>query len=68
MVFTDKDYVILYDKFHSEDEERFRVIGKTSLWLLFVIFVEKIHNEIKIISARKAVKKEKRIYEEKNRL
>lgn len=63
--FFDKNKQIFKDKLHSEDEERFRIIGKTKKGrLLFVAFT--IRGErIKIISARDINKKEVYLYEEK---
>ena len=66
-VFLDVNYVIKYDEDHSDSEDRFEIIGITEKGLLFVVFVEKIKNEIRIISACKAIKKERTEYEQKNR-
>lgn len=64
-VFLDKDIVLLEDIKHSTKEERFVAIGKiTKRDILFVAFTYR-KNKIRIISARKANKKERRLYEEK---
>lgn len=65
-VFLDDKSVTLFDLNHSDDEQRFNVIGLSTRGLLFVVFVEKIDDMIKIISTRKALKKERGLYEEKN--
>lgn len=62
-IFLDKDLKILKDIKHSEKEERYIAIGKTfQKVVLFAVFTQRI-NKIRIISARKANKKEKRYYE-----
>ena len=65
-VFDDRDAVFLYDEIHSSNEERFIVIGKedTLRMELTVCHCYRGENEetIRIISARKATKKEIKIY------
>ena len=65
-VFDDKKAVYLYDGVHSTDEDRFIVIGKedTLRMEITVCHCYKGNNEdiIRIISARKATKKEINIY------
>lgn len=63
-VFLDAHYLLYYDNNNSSVEQRFNVIGLTDSGLLFVVFVERIDNVIRIISARKVTKLEKKIYEE----
>lgn len=62
-VFLDEDILLLEDIKHSQQEERFEAIGKTTrgdvLFLAFTIREDKI----RIISARKANKKERKQYE-----
>lgn len=64
-VFFDDSSVTFFDQLHSDNEQRFVVIGLSSDGLLFVVFVEKTDDLIRIISARKATKKERGLYEEK---
>ncbi len=67
-VFFDDKAIVEFDVDHSFSEERFKVIGfSMKANLLFVVFVEKDKNIIRIVSARKASSKERRKYEEKNR-
>ncbi|MCL2171368.1 MAG: BrnT family toxin [Defluviitaleaceae bacterium] len=65
-VFLDKHGVYLYDEIHSGEEDRFVVIGKedTLKTELTVCHCYRGANEeiIRIISARKATKKETKIY------
>lgn len=65
-VFADPNLLEIYDKDHSGDEERYKVIGLLSskLIIISVIFTER-GQVIRIISARKANKEEKGIYEQK---
>ena len=67
-VFKDPLAFIFDDMEHSESEHREIVIGYSALSkLLLVCFVEKQGDLIRIISARKATRKEKEDYEENAR-
>jgi hypothetical protein len=67
-VFRDPLALIFDDADHSEDEDREIIIGKSLLKrLLLVCFVERAKNLIRIISARKATRRERKDYEEKTR-
>jgi len=64
-VFFDKHRYIFKDVVHSQQEERFRIIGRTKKGrLLFVVFTKR-DEKIRIISARNINKKEVYLYEEK---
>ena len=64
-VFSNPLARIFYDETHSTDEEREIIIGhSTNHRLLLVWFTERT-KAIRIFSARRATKKEKRDYEEK---
>src|SRR3989338_8581216 len=64
-VFADADVLTLEDIKHSKQEKRFVAIGKiTKGEVLFLAFTVR-KDRIRIISARKASKKERRQYEEK---
>ena len=66
-VFLDKGIQIKRDFKHHEAEERFIAIGKNlKSKILFVIFTMR-YSKIRIISARTANKKERRMYEEKTK-
>lgn len=65
--FYDPQAVYGADKDHSEDEERFYVIGFSSRRLLFVIYAERLAEDtIRIITARKAEAKYRNEYAEEN--
>jgi len=64
-VFFDKKRYIFKDKLYSNNEERFRIIGKTKRQrLLFIVFTIR-GNKIRIVSARDINKKEVYLYEKK---
>jgi uncharacterized DUF497 family protein len=52
------DYVEIYDETHSLDEDRFMAIGMIAKGIIVVVFIEKSLDLIRIISARKATRKE----------
>jgi uncharacterized protein len=65
-VFGDPLSLTIADPLHSTDEEHFVIIGETSASpqrLLVVVHTER-RNAIRIISARVATRRERRIYEE----
>lgn len=64
-VFADKNALEMFDDENSsENEPRYIVLGlATSLRLLVVIYCERDQDQIRLISARKATKKESRDYE-----
>ena len=67
-VFFDKNAVRIYDELHSDDEDRYQIIGTTEGYLsvLFVIYVERTSEDdayvYRIISARDANRKEMEEY------
>ena len=64
-IFLDEDILLLEDIKHSQQEERFKAIGKIAKGrILFLVFTIR-GNKIRIISARVANKKERRMYEQK---
>ncbi len=63
-VFFDENKVTFSDVLHSaENEERFRIIGKTKKGRLLLIVFTKRDNKIRIISARDVNRKEVPLYE-----
>ena len=60
MVFADENRIERRDEKHSQDEERWQVIGMVDE-ILFVIYTER-SDKTRIISARRADKKERRRY------
>lgn len=66
-VFGDPLELTISDPDHSHEEFRFLSIGRSALGnLLLVSYTERQENGIRIISARKVTKHEKRQYEQKN--
>ena len=65
-VFSDDNARLIYDPDHSLEEERFLLLGISyKLKLLIVVHCMKdANNEIRIISSRKASKKEQKQYGE----
>lgn len=67
-VFYDYFARISDDSGHSINEERYIIIGNSNLNnLLFVSFTER-NNKFRIISARKATRKERKYYEKNNKI
>ena len=52
------DYLVIYDVDHSEDEDRFYAIGPTVKGLTTVVYAEQVDDVIRIISARRATRRE----------
>lgn len=59
-IFSDENRIEFFDAEHSDDEERWQVIGKADA-ILFVVYTER-GESTRIISARKADAQERRIY------
>lgn len=59
-IFLDKNRYTVIDEIHSDDELRYKTIGRVGK-ILFVIYTER-GESTRIISARKATKKERMIY------
>ena len=66
-VFNDCDSLRIYDPDHSEEEERFVLLGLSSLFRVLVVChcYREDDEQIRIISARKATKKEAVTYEKR---
>jgi hypothetical protein len=62
-VFYDPNALEAHDTEHSDDENRFVIIGYSVNRLLFVIFALRIGDVIRIISARKPTPAERDLYE-----
>ena len=62
-VFSDENAVEFFDPDHSENEDRFILLGVSArLRVLVVCYCQRKGNSIRIISARKADKKEEKDY------
>lgn len=62
--FGDTLSLAIYDPMHSDEEDRFVLIGSSYKNRLLVIVHTERAESIRIISARKATKKERKQYEE----
>lgn len=63
-VFYDENALLEYDNLHSNDEDRFRILGSSELGnILLVVHCIREEKIIRIISARKAMLTERRNYE-----
>lgn len=56
------DYLEIYDEEHSGEEDRFIGIGPIPSGVIVVIYTERSDDVIRIISARRATKKEVRLF------
>lgn len=62
LVFGDAARIEFYDEAHSVDEDRYITIGKVAE-VLFVVFTERPeHESVRLISARVATARERRLY------
>jgi len=62
--FRDTLSLVIYDPLHSEEEDRFVLIGSSNKDRLLVVVHMERGDNIRLISARKATKKERKQYEE----
>ena len=65
-VFTDELSITNYDLRHSEQEERFMIVGWSHRRNLLMISYTERENRIRIISSRKLRKNERKAYEKRN--
>lgn len=64
-VFFDRNKVVYKDLFHSDNEERFIILGKTKKdRLLYTVFTYR-SKKVRIISSRGMDRKEVKLYEKK---
>lgn len=63
-VFDDPLYIDFYDPDHSEDEERYIIVGQSQGRRLLIVSYTERRNKIRLISAREATRTEKDSYEE----
>ncbi len=62
-VFNDPDFITVVDAEHSIDEERYITIGWSEKGRLLILAHTDREGRIRIISARKATKREEKFYE-----
>ena len=58
------DYLEIYDRQHSLDEDRYIAIGPIDRGLICVVYVERLEDRIRLISARFATPRERRLFAE----
>jgi len=63
-VFDDPLYVDFYDPDHSEDEERYLIVGQSSRGRLLIVSYTEREDSIRLISAREVTRTEREAYEE----
>lgn len=63
-IFDDPLYVDFYDLDHSEDEERYLIVGESNRGRLLIVSYTERKELIRIISAREVTKSEREAYEE----
>ena len=63
-VFDDPLYVDFYDPDHSEDEERYLIVGQSSPGRLLIVSYTERDDSIRLISAREVTRTEREVYEE----
>lgn len=54
------DYLEIYDEKHSDEEDRFIAIGPIRAGVVVVVYTERQDDVIRIVSARRATRKEVR--------
>ena len=59
------DYLEIFDANHSMDEDRFIAIGATRMGVLVVVWTSRGDDLTRIISARRATRKETRFFKHK---
>ncbi|MBE9053338.1 BrnT family toxin [Nostocales cyanobacterium LEGE 11386] len=63
-VFDDPLYVDFYDPDHSEDEERYLIVGESNQGRLLIVSYTERGNSVRLISAREVTRTEREAYEE----
>jgi hypothetical protein len=63
-VFDDPLYVDFYDPDHSENEERYLIVGESNQGRVLIVSYTERGNSIRLISAREVTRTEREAYEE----
>ncbi len=58
------DFLEIYDDLHSAEEDRFIAVGPISRGIIVVAFTERGEDLIRIVSARKATRIERTLFED----
>jgi len=63
-VFDDPLYVDFYDPDHSDDEQRYIIVGQSQKGRLLIVSYTERANTIRLISAREVTRRERKTYEQ----
>lgn len=63
-VFDDPLYVDFYDPDHSDEEDRYIIVGESRRGRLLIVSYTERGKTIRLISAREVTRKEREVYEE----
>jgi len=63
-VFKDPLYVDFFDPHHSDNEDRYLMVGRSNRGRLLIVSYTDRRNSIRIISSREVTKMEREVYEE----
>lgn len=63
LFFSGVDYLEVFDEVHSDEEERFIAIGPVVRGVVVVVWSEQEEGTMRIISARRATKRERAHYQ-----
>jgi uncharacterized protein len=63
-IFDDPFYVDFYDPDHSEDEERYLIVGESKRGRLLIVSYTERGDAMRLISAREVTRTEREAYEE----
>lgn len=63
-IFNDPLYVDFYDPDHSENEERYLIVGQSDRGRLLIVSYTERRGSIRLISAREVTRTEQEAYEE----
>jgi uncharacterized protein len=66
-VWDDPEFLEIYDASHSQTENRYIRVGRADDGVMVVVYTERENHIHRIISARKASRKERRSYDEAKR-
>lgn len=56
------DYLEIFDEVHSDEEDRFIAVGPIDRGVILIVYTEREEDIVRIISARRATKRETRLY------
>ena len=63
-IFDDPLYIDFYDPDHSDNEERYLIVGQSNRGRILILSYTERGNKIRLISAREVTPKERKAYEQ----